>query len=249
MAEIEAAARSRDLPRAVALARKALGDGLVHPMLLNLRSYGWIQQGREKEALADLKLAVEIAPDDLLVRNAYGILLGRHQRWDEAFAILEGSVAMAPDYAVAQFSLGWALEATGELTAARTRYERAAALDPAFAEPLARLSSLAYRRADWSEARRSADAALALRPDDYIALTTHASVAVADGDLARAETIVRRLLAMKPPGPLDAALARGVLGDLRHAEAATRRHSPRTRPPIARSSNSTRRISTCRARR
>ncbi|HEX3675406.1 MAG TPA: sulfotransferase [Rhizomicrobium sp.] len=218
VAEIETAARAGQLPLAVELSRKALAGGLVHPMLLNLRSYGWIQQGREKEALADLKLAVEIAPEDLLVRNAYGILLGRLQRWDEAMPILEGSVALAPDYAVAQFSLGWALETTGELIAARGRYERAAALDPAFAEPLGRLSSLAYRRADWDEARRTADAALALHPDNYLALTTHASVAVADGDLAGAETIVRRLIAMTPPGPLDAALARGVLGDLRHAE-------------------------------
>ena len=218
VADIEAAARARDIPRAIDMARKALQGGLVHPTLLNLRSYWLIQQGREKEALFDLKHAVEIAPDNLLVRNAYGILLGKQQRWEEAFAVLQGSVRIAPDFPIAQFSLGWAFEATGELTEARTRYERALALDPDFVEPLVRLSSLAYRRADWDEARRLADRALALRPNDYVALTTHASVAVADGDLPRADAIVRRLIAMQAPSALDSAFARGVLGDLRHAE-------------------------------
>jgi tetratricopeptide (TPR) repeat protein len=218
IAEIEAAARVNNLPRAVELSFNALADGLVHPMLLNLRSYGLAQLGRDREALADLTLAVQIAPDDLLVRNAYGILLGKLLRWDEALAVLEGSVRLAPDFPMAQFSYGWALESTGELTEARLHYERALALNPDFVEPIVRLASLAYRRADWDEARQLADRALLLRPNDYVALTTLASVAVADGDLVRAETIVRRLIATPAPSPLDTAFARGVLGDLRHAE-------------------------------
>jgi Flp pilus assembly protein TadD len=218
VAEIEAAARAQDLPRAVELARAALAGGLVHPMLLNLRSYWWVQQGREREALADLKRAVEIAPKDLLVRNAYGILLGKQARWAEALPVLSESVRLAPDYAVAQFSLGWALESTGELVEAKTHYERALGLDPGFVEPMVRLSNLAYRRADWEAARALANRALALRPGDYVALTTLASVAVADGDLERAEAITRRLVAATPPSALDGSFARGVLGDLRHAQ-------------------------------
>jgi len=218
IAEIESAARAQDVPRAIELSRKALAEGLEHPLLLNLRSYWLAQQGRDREALADLARAVAIAPEDLLVRNAYGILLGKLLRWEEALAVLKGSAELAPDFATAQFSYGWALESTGELIEARAYYERALALNPVFVEPLVRLASLAYRRADWAEARMLADRALILRPDDYVALTTLASVAVADGDLARAETIVRRLIATPAPSPLDSAFARGVLGDLRHAE-------------------------------
>jgi Flp pilus assembly protein TadD len=218
LADIETAVRGKDLPRAVEQALQALAGGLEHPMLLNLRSYWLIQQGREREAMADLRRALTIAPNDRFVRNAYGILLGRHQRWEEALPFLAESAALAPDFAVAQCSLGWALESTGDLIGARVHYERALVLDPNLVEPMGRLSGLAYRRADWDEARRLADRTLMLRPDDYIALTTHANVAVADGDLERAETIVRRLIAMTAPSSLDGAFVRGVLGDLYHAQ-------------------------------
>src|SRR5438477_4956491 len=88
LAKIEAVA-ANDVPRAIELARAALADGLVHPMLLNLRSYWWTQRGRQDMALADLRLAVSIAPADILVRNALGILLGRLEKWNEAFSVLE----------------------------------------------------------------------------------------------------------------------------------------------------------------
>lgn len=218
VAQIEAAARAQDIPRAVEMARRALDDGLVHPMLLNLRSVWWTRQGRDREAMADLKQAMEIAPEDRFVRNAYGILLGKHARWDEALAVFRESVRLAPDFAVAQYSLGWVLESTGEIAEAAVQYERARALDPDFVQPLVRLSSLAYRRADWETARTLALRALALRPGDYVALTTLGSVAVADGNFEQAEEIIRRLVAAKPPTPLDGAFARTALGDLRHAQ-------------------------------
>ena len=219
LADIEAAVASNNLPQAVELARRALDDGLLHPMLLNLRSYWLLQQGRDQEALADLAQAVEIAPRDLHARNAYGLLLGQHARWPEALDVLKGSVRLAPDFAVARFSFGWALESTGSLVEARSHYERAVALDPRFVEPIARLANLAQRRADWSEARRLANLALGLRPNDYVSLMVLASIAIGEGKLGEAEPIVQRLIAMPPPTPLDGALARGILGDLRHAQA------------------------------
>lgn len=218
VAQIEAAARAKDIPRAVEMARRALADGLVHPMLLNLRSFWWTQQGGDREALADLEKAVEIAPDDLLVRNAYGMLLGKHGRWAEALALFRGSVDLAPEFPLAQFGLGWALESTGELPEAAEHYERARILDPNFVEPLIRLSSLAYRRADQETARTLVNRALMMRPGDYVALTTLASVAIADGDFDQADGVIRRLIAAKPPTPLDGAFARTALGDLRHAQ-------------------------------
>ena len=218
IAEIEAAVRANDLPRAVDLARLALSSGIVHPMLLNLRSYWLLRQGRDEEALADLAHAVRIAPEDLLARNAYGILLGKHLRWREALAILEGSVRLAPNFALAQFSLGWALESTGELTAAWQRYERALVLDPAFVEPMARLANLAYRRADWPSARGYAEKALRLRKNDYVALTVLASVAIAEGDLAQAERLLGQLAVLDAPSELDAALVETARGDLRHGQ-------------------------------
>ncbi len=201
LVQIEAAAAANEIPRAVELARAALADGLVHPMLLNLRSFWWTQRGRQDMALADLRLAVSIAPADLFVRNALGILLGRMEKWPEAFAVLEENVSLMPDSAMAQFSLGWAFEATGELDKARHRFEAAA-----------------HRRSDWQGSRELAERALALAPGDYVATTSLAVVAVAEGSLDQAETLLRNLLGRQAETPLDASMVRRTLGDLRHAQ-------------------------------
>ena len=218
LTQIEAAAAANELPRAVELARAALADGLVHPMLLNLRSYWWTQRGRQDMALADLRLAVSIAPADLFVRNALGVLLGRMEKWSEAFPILEETVSIAPDSAVAQYSLGWAYETTGELDKARRQFENAAALDPNFVKPLIHLSSLAYRRSDWYGSRDFALRALALEPGEYVATTNLAIVAVAQGELDQAEALLRPLLGRQAETPVEASNARRTLGDLRHAQ-------------------------------
>lgn len=217
LAQIETAATT-DVPRAVELARAALADGLVHPMLLNLRSYWWTQRGRQDMALADLRLAVSIAPTDVFVRNALGILLGRLEKWNEAFSVLEETASIAPNSAMAQYSLGWAFEATGELDKARQQFERAVALDPNFVKPLIHLSSLAHRRSDWNGSREIALRALALSPGEYVATTNLAVVAVAQGELDQAEALLRPLLGRQAETPLDAALVRRTLGDLRHAQ-------------------------------
>ena len=218
LTQIEAAAAANELPRAVELARAALADGLVHPMLLNLRSYWWTQRGRQDMALADLRLAVSIAPGDVFVRNALGILLGRMEKWSEAFPILEETVSIAPDSAMAQYSLGWAYEATGELDKARRQFENAVALDPNFVKPLIHLSSLAHRRSDWAAARDFALRALALEPGEYVATTNLAIVAIAQGELDQAEALLRPLLGRQAETSLDASMARRTLGDLRHAQ-------------------------------
>ena len=218
LAQVEAAAAANELPRAVELARTALADGLVHPMLLNLRSYWWTQRGRQDMALADLRLAVSIAPSDILVRNALGILLGRLEKWTEAFMVLEETVSLAPTSAMAQYSLGWAFEATGELEKARSHFEAAVALDASFVKPLIHLSSLAHRRSDWNGARDFALRALALQPDEYVATTNLAIVAVAQGELDQAEALLRPLLGRQAETPIEASNARRTLGDLRHAQ-------------------------------
>ncbi len=218
LAEIEALAGGQDIPRAVELARAALNDGLQHPMLYNLRSYYWSQQGKTREALDDLRIAVAIDPTDLFVRNAYGLLLGRLERWPEAFPVLRETAAMAPDSPMALYSLGWALERTGELDEARDCFERTVELDPSFARPLEHLADFAQRRSDWAAASELANRALALQPNNYVAQTILAIVALAQNDVAGAEALITPLLARKPEAPLDASLARRVLGDIRHAQ-------------------------------
>ena len=218
IAEIQALASGADIPRAIELARAALADGLVHPLLLNLRASSWHQQGRLDEALADLERAMQLAPQDLFVRNAYGMTLVHLERWNEAFPVLKETVALVPHSPAAHYALGWAYERTGQLDAARASYEMAVDLDPNFVMPLPHLADFAQRRSDWATAKDYANRALRLDPNHYVARTILASVSIAEGHLDQAELLVLPLIGRKTGAPLDDAQGRRVLGDLRHAQ-------------------------------
>ena len=216
--EAAAAVAAQNIPRAVELARAALAGGVIHPLLLNLRSHWLAQQGRTAEALEDLRTAMAMAPNDLFVRNALGILLGKTGNWAEALTVLQETVQMAPGFAAAHFSLGWVREFTGELTEARRCFETTASLDPNFADAFAHLASLAYRRADWTGAGELAGRALAINSNNAVALTALAATALAQGELDKTEAILRRLDGRSDIPPTEASLMETTLGDLRDAQ-------------------------------
>ena len=218
IAEIEAVVQRGELPRAVQMARAALDQGLIHPMLLNLRSYWHSQAGRSADALSDLRIALQMAPGDIFVRNALGLLLVRTGQWQEALPLMEESVRMAPGFAPAQYSLGWVYAFSGELAAARSCFEAAIGIDPNFVDALGHLASLAGRRADWPETANLAARALAIDPNQTVALTALAAAALAQGKLEDAETLLARLGDVSHLPLLEASLALTVRGDLRDAQ-------------------------------
>ena len=216
--DVEARVHANDVAGAMAMARQAVAAGATHPMLLNLRAYSYELEGRDDLARADLERAVKLAPDDALVRNAYGLILAKLERRQEAVAAFEAAVRLAPEFPHAHYNLGWAREATGDLAAAQTSLERAITLKPDYPEPLARLAAIAFRRSDFAKAREMAGRALALNPAQPLALTTLANLAVVEAAFDEAETVLTRLFAEPNLQPMERALATGVLGDLRHAQ-------------------------------
>jgi tetratricopeptide (TPR) repeat protein len=183
-----------------------------------LRSHWLAQQGRPADAISDLRTAMAMTPNDLFVRNALGVLLGKTGAWGEALSVLQETVQMAPGFAPAHFSLGWVREFTGELDEARRCFEVAVALDPQFADALGHLASLAYRRADWTATEELAGRALAIDPNQCIALTALAATAVEQGQLDKAESILRRLSGRSDIPPTEESLMETTLGDLRDAQ-------------------------------
>ena len=65
---VQALAQNRDIPRAAAIAERALADGFEHPLLLNVLAMRLEVEGRFEEAVRLLERAVALAPDD--VRHA-----------------------------------------------------------------------------------------------------------------------------------------------------------------------------------
>ena len=215
---IRTVVQAGDIARAVKLACAALDTGLIHPMLLHLRAHGHDVAGRFADALSDLRIAFQIAPGDIYVRNAFGLLLARLGYLKEAGPILAETAAMAPGFAAAHYSLGWFQAFTGDVEAARRSFEATIALHPDMPEALAHLASLASDQADWPATERFATRALAIRPNQPVALTARAAAATAQGHLDDAEAALAPLGDLSALPPLEAARALTTMGDLRHAQ-------------------------------
>jgi Tfp pilus assembly protein PilF len=216
--QVDEAVRADDIPRAVDLSRKALVDGLEHPMLYNLRSYWFEQQGRLKEALADIERAVAMAPDHFTVQNAYGIMLAKLSHGREAVAAFRRATELAPEFAPAHFNLGWSNEGIGAIEEAERNFERTVELEPRHAHAMAYLADLAYRRGDWAQAGEWADRSLAIDPNRHLAIATRARVAIAQKDLEKAEYILAHVADNVPVPRMEQAMLSGILGELRHEQ-------------------------------
>ena len=216
--QVDAAVQANDIPHAIELSRKALAGGLKHPMLYNLRSYWYEQQGLLKEALADIERAVEMAPDHFTVQNAYGIMLAKLSHGREAVAAFRKATELAPDFAPAHFNLGWSNEGIGAIEEAEENFKRAVELEPRHAHAMAYLADLAYRRGDWALAGEWADRSLAIDPNRHLAIATRARVAIAQKDLEKAEYILAHVADNVPVPRMEQAMLEGILGELRHEQ-------------------------------
>jgi tetratricopeptide (TPR) repeat protein len=84
------------------------------------------QEGRLREALADLERAVEIAPEDPLAANAYGyILANRTRQARKAWGFVRRAYEIQPGSAAIQDSVGWTLFKLGRTDEARSHLEEA----------------------------------------------------------------------------------------------------------------------------
>lgn len=212
---IEAASRAvrdGDLQTAKDLARRGLAAGVEHPLLLNLRALSHEDAGRLDDALADLRRAHILAPQDFTILNACGLCLGRMSRLNEAIECLDRAIALKPDFGQAWYNRGWVLERLGETAKAADSYTRSVEIHPENGQGWANLAHLAARRGDGPETQRLADRALALQPGLPTAILALAAVEVSDP--AKAERRLRDLLSAGGLTPYDRALALGQLGDV-----------------------------------
>lgn len=132
------------------------------------------QLDRVDAALADLELAVRIAPDDAVVLNAYGyILANRTQQSRAAWIHVRRALELAPHNPPILDSVGWALFRLGRYAEARSYLEEAYALlqDPELASHLAEIY---WKLGERERARELLTATLAAWPDSKPAQQTAA---------------------------------------------------------------------------
>ncbi len=132
------------------------------------------QLDRVDAALADLELAVRIAPDDAVVLNAYGyILANRTHQSRAAWIHVRRALELAPHNPPILDSVGWALFRLGRYEEARSYLEEAYALlqDPELASHLAEIY---WKLGERERARELLTATLAAWPDSKPAQQTAA---------------------------------------------------------------------------
>jgi tetratricopeptide (TPR) repeat protein len=215
---IQERAGAGDLPRAIAMADEALAGGLEHPMLLNLAAIGLENQGRLEEAQTRLARALELAPGDLGVLNALGLVALRLERFGEALARFDAVLAVNPAIAAAHGNRATALSGLGRLAEAEAGYHRALELQPGHLAAQAGLAAIASRRGDHAAARRLAGEVLRAEPNHPDSVMSLAAADLAQGAAGDAEASLRGLLADPRPSQLERALATGLLADVLDAQ-------------------------------
>ncbi len=216
--KISAALASNDIPQAVSLAREALDRGNEHPLLFNLRALWFENQKQNREALADLRRAQKLAPEDPTVLNALGLACARADRMAEARGWFADAIEREPRFAPAHFNHGWASEELGDLDVARASFLAHTRLAPDHADPWSRLAALSARLGEWDAARTHAVHALSLDPDHVTARLALASCEAAAKNFAAARGVLDGILASARASAVERALALGQKGDVLHAE-------------------------------
>jgi tetratricopeptide (TPR) repeat protein len=212
--DILSALQAQDVARAIALACVALADGDERSLYLNLRAFEHERAGRDALALADLKRAHSLDPDDMQALNALGLAYARNNQFEDARAAFSQVVARLPEFAPAHFNMGWASEEIGELDDARESWKQAHAIDPANPEPLARLALLEARLGANGEAKLWAAKALTLMPAHPGARLAAARADLQEDNLVVAGETSRALAHDPRTPPFERTEALGILGDV-----------------------------------
>jgi tetratricopeptide (TPR) repeat protein len=133
------------------------------------RASSLIELDRFNDAEADLKRAVEIAPEEPVALNYLGYSWAeRGINLDEAFRLIEKAVALRPQSGAIIDSLGWAHFQRGDFAAALPHLEKAASLEPGDPTVTDHLGDVYWRLGREVEARFQWRRALELSPPDRI---------------------------------------------------------------------------------
>lgn len=214
IAELLASAEAGDLGAAQAGADRLIRAGRRHPLLYQLRGAGFARSGRLPEALADLRAGCELAPGDVGLLNALGLVCMRLGRLGEAIDRFDAAARMAPDFAQSFVHRGLAQLAGGRVALAMDSLQAALALAPDHVEALGQAALLAAHVGEPGQARSLAERALALDPAEPNALRAAVEADIAEGALEAAEARLRVWLRQPDLGAGPRHHALGLLGDI-----------------------------------
>ena len=117
-------------------------------------------------AVASLRKAVAMHPEDAVVQNSLGVALARTGRKGEAMEHYRKVVELSPDFPDAHGNLGAVLLSTGRLDEAITEFQQALALSPDYAEAHLNLGTALAQQGRLDQAIPHLRKAVEDRPED-----------------------------------------------------------------------------------
>ncbi len=154
--------------------------------------------GRYAPAVAALRQAAELCPNDARVENEAGLIFLAQHDFPRAVDFFERAIALDPGYAVAHYNLACAFERQRRPVAAVAAYERAIALAPDFAEAQGRLGNLLHAQGRRAEALEWFRRLSAAAPDSSAGRFARAKLLLEEGRTHEAEAVLRRIVAAAP---------------------------------------------------
>jgi tetratricopeptide (TPR) repeat protein len=172
-----------------------------------------LEAGRPGEAIAPLREAALLQPENAVIQHDLGVACLEAGRLLEAAAALERSVASDPGYADAYFRLGMAREKLGETGGAIVAYERATTLLPSLTEAWFRAGALVFTLGHREEAIGCFRRAAATGGKTSLGLLGRARALLAEERNREAERALRQTLALHPGNGMAQDLLGNVLAE------------------------------------
>ena len=143
---------------------------------------GMAAKGRDDEAIAEWKKALELNPGDPFANNNLGAHFLKKGRFDEAIPYFQKAVQAKPEYADAQNNLGIALMQRGRLEEASLHLRKAQEDDHRNLQTYYNLGALLYMQGKIPEALTQWLAGLQVDPDNLPLLSQAAWVLATNPD-------------------------------------------------------------------
>jgi len=122
-----------------------------------------------EEAEKELRVVLQINPDDVATHSNLGVLLKDQKRYDEAEEEYREAIRADPDYAVAHYNLGVLLKDLERSDEAEEEYREAIKIDPDYAVAHNNLGNLLNDLERYDEAEKECREAIKTDPDYAVA--------------------------------------------------------------------------------
>jgi len=165
---------------------------------------GHLEAQRYEDAIAPLKQAAHLRPNDPAMLHELGVACLFAQRLPEAALWLRRSIELEPTVARVHFELGLALAQAGSEDGALAALRTATALDPKLAEAHGHAGDILRRKNHFEQAASSYEQAFQASPASAYGILCKAKALGAQGREREAEVTLKEVIALAPAHGSDA---------------------------------------------